>query len=122
MRIINHNTTKVTWLARVLSICFALFVSIFALDVFEENLEFWDKALAFLVHLTPTYLVLLVLFIAWYKELLGAIIYSILGILYIIIAWGRFDWTAYLFISGPLFCIGTLFFISWKQNRRKKLN
>jgi hypothetical protein len=122
MRIIGHTASSITWLARALSICFALFVSVFALDVFDEKLEFWDKSLAFLVHLTPTYLVLLVLFVAWYKELWGAIIYTLLGVLYIIIAWGKFDWTAYLFISCPLFCISILFFISWKQNRKLHLN
>jgi hypothetical protein len=122
MKIINHKTSKVTWLARGLNLLFALFVGVFALDVFEENLEFWDKALAFLVHLTPTYLMLLVLFIAWYKELTGAIIFILLALLYIVVAWGVFDWTAYAGISGPLFVIGILYFISWRQNRQPKLN
>jgi hypothetical protein len=36
-----------------------------------------------------------------------------LGVLYLVMAWGRFHWSAYLLISGPLFLVGVLFLINW---------
>lgn len=117
MKIIAHKTTFVTWLARGLSFFFAIFISLFASDTFYEKLEFWDKALELLLHLTPTFLVLLVLLVSWYQELTGSIIYSLLSMMYIIIFWGRFNLIIYLIISGVLFLNGVLFYISWRQNR-----
>ncbi|MFZ0631899.1 MAG: hypothetical protein WA399_21155 [Acidobacteriaceae bacterium] len=33
--------------------------------------------------------------------------------IYLIFEWGRFAWTAYAFISGPLILIGALFLLDW---------
>jgi hypothetical protein len=32
---------------------------------------------------------------------------------YLIMAGGRFEWTAYLLIAGPLFLAGALFLVDW---------
>ena len=45
------------WSPRVLSILFALFLSIFALDVFSEGYAFAETILALLMHLIPTALI-----------------------------------------------------------------
>src|ERR1035441_3495384 len=42
------------WTPRIICILFACFVSIFALDVFQENHGFWNTLLALLIHLIPT--------------------------------------------------------------------
>jgi len=118
----SQNSTVILWSARVLSLCFAAFISVFALDIFEENKSFWETALGLLIHLTPTYLVLLILIIAWNKPWIGAVVYTFLGLLYIVVAWGDFDWTAYVFISGPLFLMGILYFISWKQLKQQRIS
>jgi hypothetical protein len=97
----------------VLAILFALFISVFALDVFGESLGFWGTAAALFIHLIPTFLVILVLAFAWRRELIGAAVYIFLGILYVVIAWGRVHWSAYLAISGPLFLLGLLFLLGW---------
>ena len=47
------------WSPRVLTILFALFLSLFALDVFEEDRDFWGTALALFMHLIPTWIVLM---------------------------------------------------------------
>jgi hypothetical protein len=51
--------------------------------------------------------------IAWRFELVGSLGFLALGIAYIALAWGRFPWTAYAAISGPLFLTAILFAISW---------
>ena len=51
------------WSPRVLAILFAMFLSVFALDVFSEGNVFGETVLALLMHLVPTYLVVIGLII-----------------------------------------------------------
>jgi hypothetical protein len=101
------------WTPRVLTILFTSFLSLFALDVFGEGNGFWKTTLALLIHLVPTAIILIVLTVSWRWEWVGAILFSGLGLFYVITSWGRFHWTVYLTISGPLFLMGVLFLINW---------
>jgi hypothetical protein len=47
---------------------FAGFISLFALDAFEENPGFWNSTLALLIHLIPTGLLQLILAVSWRWE------------------------------------------------------
>lgn len=111
----NNNPAIIRWTARIMSIAFAAFLSIFAMDVFNEGYNFWNTAVGLFMHLIPAFLILLVLIISWRKEWIGGIVYFMLGIVYIITAWKKFDWSAYALIAGPLFVLGILFFISWMK-------
>ena len=101
------------WTPRILCILFALFLSLFALDVFEEGRGLWETTLALLVHLIPVYLVAAGLVIAWRWEWLGAILFAALALLYLVWFWGRFHWIAYVVISGSLFLLAVLFLLNW---------
>jgi hypothetical protein len=101
------------WAPRILCLLFAAFISLFALDVFDAGYGFWGTVLALLIHLVPTWLVLISLAIAWRWEWIGAILFVVLGAWYIIEAWGKFTWVTYLMISGPAFLIGALFLFNW---------
>jgi len=101
----------VFWLPRVLAIAFALFVSLFALDVFSEQSGFWNTALALIMHLVPTALVVAALVFAWRWEWIGAVLFGGLGFLYALTARDHPDWI--LLISGPLFVIALLFLMNW---------
>jgi len=101
------------WTPRILCILFAVFVSLFALDVFGEGYGFWGTMLALLMHLIPTGVILIVLAISWRWEWVGGVLFTALGVLYLAMSWGRFHWSAYLLISGPLFLVGVLFLINW---------
>jgi hypothetical protein len=101
------------WTPRILTILFALFLGLFALDVFNEGLGFWKTLLALFMHLIPTWLVLAALAIAWRWEWAGAVLFAGLGALYIVQAWGRFPLATYVLISGPLFLLATLFLVDW---------
>jgi|ERR1019366_5417000 hypothetical protein len=118
----NQNVGIIGWTARIISIAFAVFISIFAMDVFSEGYGFWNTALALFMHLIPTFLIILILILSWKREWIGGSVYTILGILYIVFAWGKFDWSAYALISGPIFILGILFFISWYQKKHRMLN
>jgi len=90
-----------------------MFLSLFALDVFSEGYGFWETILALLIHLVPVYIVVIVLVIAWRWEWVGAIIFIVLALFYLVWSWERFHWNAYLVISGPLVLLGVLFLFNW---------
>lgn len=99
------------WSPRVLTILFAGFLSLFALDVFGEGYGFWGTVVALFMHLIPTWIVLVVLGISWRWEWVGAFLFVALGLFYAYVALGRghLDWV--LVISGPLFLVGGLFLV-----------
>ncbi len=108
---------EVFWTPRILCALFAVFVSLFALDVFSEGKNFGEAILAFLIHLIPTAAILVILAVAWRWEWIGGVLFSALGVLYLADVWGRFHWSAYLVISGPLLLVGALFLVNWKYRR-----
>ena len=101
------------WTPRVLGILFAGFLSVFALDVFSEGYGVWTTIGALLLHLIPTYIVIIVLIVAWRREWVGAILFIGLAVLWVGWAWGRFPWVAYVVMSGPLLVAGILFLLNW---------
>lgn len=105
------------WAPRGICIFFALFLVIFALDAFQPGKPAAAVAVDFAMHLIPNVLLLLILALAWRHELLGAIVFAGLGVLYLVAFWGRFHWSAYAVISGSLFLIGGLFFANWLVRR-----
>ncbi len=101
------------WTPRVLCLLFAAFISLFALDVFDHHLGFWHTLLALLIHLIPTFFLLLILAATWRWEWIGGVLFPALGTFYLVWAWGRFHWAAYVIVSGPLFLLGSLFLLGW---------
>ncbi len=110
------------WVPRILSIAFILFISIFALDVFSENLGFWQTVQALALHLIPSFVLLAALVLAWRWEWIGAMAFAAAGILYI--GWvvrrssvpvaTRLEWVA--FIAVPAFVLAALFLIDWREH------
>jgi hypothetical protein len=101
------------WTPRILCLLFAAFLSIFALDVFSEELGFWQTVAALLMHLIPSAAIVGVLAIAWRWEWVGAAAFGAFGLLYVLMMWGRFPLSVYFTISGPLFLIAALFLANW---------
>jgi hypothetical protein len=67
-------------LPRILSIFAIGFISLFALDSFEHG-TLGEQILAFLLHMIPSFVLTIILAIAWKWELIGGILYILLGIL-----------------------------------------
>ncbi|MEK7678457.1 MAG: hypothetical protein AAB676_21730 [Verrucomicrobiota bacterium] len=102
------------WTPRILCLLFAGFISLFARDVFGEHHGFWNTALALLMHLIPTGILLLILAVSWRWEWVGGLLFPALGAIYLVAFWGRFHWSAYAVLSGSLFLLGALFLLNWK--------
>ncbi|MCB8925588.1 MAG: hypothetical protein H6652_08185 [Ardenticatenaceae bacterium] len=106
----NSNTKRwLYWLPRVLSILFALFISLLALDVFGEGYNFWETLVALFMHLIPTFILVAVLAIAWRWERVGAALFLALAIIYLVLTDGRM-----LTIPIPLIIVSLLFLVSWR--------
>jgi hypothetical protein len=97
----------------VLVLAFAVFISLFALDVFETGAGLWETLAAFLIHMIPTAIVLVFAALAWRWEWIGAAVFLGLGIFYLVATGGREHWAAYVTISGPLFLLAVLFGTGW---------
>ena len=111
----NTSTKRLLfWTPRVLCILLAMFLSVFAVDVFSEGYGFWQTIGALLLHLIPVYIVVIVLIVAWQRERVGGILFIALALFYLVTAVGRLHWFTYLVIPGPLVLIGVLFLFNWK--------
>jgi hypothetical protein len=108
------------WAPRLLTIAFIAFVSLFALDVFQEHHGFWQTALALIMHLIPSFVLIAVLVLAWRWEWIGAALYAAAGLLYVgwVVSMSRpvprairLNWI--LAIAGPAFVIAGLFLANW---------
>lgn len=100
----------IVWIPRVIGTLVALFIGIFAFDAIQEGL------LAFLLHLTPMFVLLAVVALSWRWPWVGAGVFTGLAILYAMTS-PRLDWI--LSISGPLVVVGLLFFVSWRFRARR---
>ena len=110
----NARTKRLLfWTPRALGILFAIFLSLFALDVFSEGYGFRETIVALFMHLVPTFVVLIALAVAWRWEWVGAALFCGLAVFYVVMAWGRFPFGTYLVISGPLLLVGVLFLLNW---------
>ena len=110
----NVSTKRVLfWTPRIRCILFAIFLSVFALDVFSEGYGFWQTVGSLLIHLVPAFIVVIALLIGWRWEWVGAALFGSLAVFYVVWMWGRFPLVTYLSISGPLALVGVLFFFNW---------
>jgi hypothetical protein len=104
------------WTPRIAGILFVLFLSLFALDVFEMNLGFWETVGALFIHLIPSILLAIALALAWRWEWIGALVFAGWSIFYIASARG-FPWSVYAIIAGIPFVIAILFLMDWIYRR-----
>ena len=106
------------WTPRVLSILLAVFLSVLAIDVFGEGYGFWQTIGALLLHLIPSFLVVIALVIAWRREWVGAVLFIAFALFYLVSTWGRFPWGAYLVLPGIPVLIGVLFWLNWRYREQ----
>jgi hypothetical protein len=72
------------WIPRGLAILVALFLAVFALDVWGMQGTFWLKLGGFLIHLMPVFLILIALAIAWRWEAFGGLLFLALAVFFLL--------------------------------------
>jgi len=106
------------WAPRILCILFAIFISFFAFDVFDQGTGFWKTLLALLIHLIPTFLIIFILILSWKRTWIGGISYILIGVAYII--WSSQTDRGSQIIYIPLLLVGILFLTSWFLRKKIK--
>lgn len=78
---VSQKTLKIIhWSPRVICILAILTISMFALDAFDPGLTFWQQIGGFAMHLVPSFILLVFLIIAWKWELVGGILFTLVGV------------------------------------------
>ena len=115
------------WTPRILCILAILFISLLAMDSFGSDLTFRQQLGEFLLHLVPSYILVILLIIAWKWELIGGIIFALTGLVFSPVifqhnykmngsVWASLE--TVFFITIPFFIVGILFIVS--HYRKKK--
>ena len=116
------------WLPRILCILAILFVSVFALDAFQPELTFWQQIQGFMMHLIPSFVLLFFLLIAWKWELIGGVIFVLIGLVlspFIYMHNYNMNGSVWMsigiiaMITFPFILVGILFIIGHKINKNQ---
>ncbi len=111
------SRTILFWTPRVLSLAFVLFLSLFALDVFDQYTGL-NALLPLLMHLLPALALLIVCVVAWKYEWVGALVFLGFAALYAWdVGWAR-PWSWYATIAAPSALVGILYLVSWSQRKK----
>ena len=103
--------------ATSLGVLYAVALLIFAADVFNHEQNIAQTFYDILLHLLPTAVILLIVFVAYNRPLIGAIIYLVLGLMYIITGWARMHWSAHVLIAGPHLLLSAIYITAWKSTK-----
>jgi hypothetical protein len=106
------------WTPRILTVLYALFLALFAFDIFDGTSGFWNIVFGLMIHLIPTVIILAILALSWRRGWIGALLFPAFGMWYIVIGWGRQHWSVFVIITGPLFLAGILYAIDWFSQRK----
>jgi len=117
------------WTPRILCILAILFVSMFALDSFAPGLSLGQQIGGFLIHLIPTYILIIFLIVAWKWELIGGIILAAVGLGFLpfiyMMNYGMnhsvgMSLGIVMMINFPFILVGFLFILSHFAGKKKQ--
>ncbi len=99
------------------------FLSMFALDVFGEGFGFWRTLVALAIHLSPSFVLLGFLALAWRRDWLGALLFAAAGMSFVFLVLSRHILTAtkliwMLTIPGPVWVVAVLFLANWRKRKK----
>jgi hypothetical protein len=106
-----------------------LFVSMFSLDAFHASVPLKDQILDWLMHMLPSFVLIIVLVIAWKWENIGGIIFLSVGLAFSpYVFWGNYThnhsiWLSFfiiLTITFPFMLTGFLFMLSYYTKKKAK--
>jgi hypothetical protein len=119
----NKTNRILYWSPRVLAILFIIFMALMSLDVITPEASIWEIICGMFMHNIPTMVMIVVLIVAWKREIVGGIVFILAGVAYIILtATSGLPWYIVLSwsftIAGPAFLIGVLFLVNWYKKKK----
>lgn len=76
----NTLVKIVYWTPRILSILAIALILLFGADAFDPKLSLQDQLIGFMMHSIPGVILILILLVAWKWELIGGLIYILIGV------------------------------------------
>ena len=123
------NALKIIhWTPRILCIIAILFISLFAADAFGHGGGFWKELGDFIIHLIPSFILLVFLIIAWKWELIGGIVLIVIGLIMTPIIYSHnfamnqnvgMSLVVIASITFPFIVVGVLFIISYYMKKKQ---
>lgn len=109
-----REINRLLWIPRVFMIALIIFLSLFALDVFGSNKSPVYQIGGFLIHLIPSFILLLGLIISWKHPIIGGCFFLIAGIIFTLYFGTYKNLEVFLIISLPVLMEGLIFiFFGW---------
>lgn len=111
---ISFNTFKFVWIPRIIIITFVALFSMFSLDAFDGNGPILDQLAMFLIHMIPSFVMILVLIASWNRSVIAGIMFMALGIVFTFYfstyrqAAAFFTISLIPFLTGMIFLLPTL--------------
>ena len=102
---------------RIAGLLIAIFVGLFALDVFVPGPTIWQQLAAFVIHAMPAILLAVLLALAWHRPAVGFAAFLAAAVLFLRFVIGNDLGQALgmlLLFSGPMAAIAMLFWANWK--------
>ncbi|WP_449421298.1 DUF7670 domain-containing protein [Pelagihabitans pacificus] len=115
------------WLPRVICILAILFISMFALDAFNHEKTIWQQIGDFLMHLIPSFILIVFLIIAWKREFIGGVLFILIGLGFSPFIFlhnynmNQSVWVSLmivLIITVPFIIVGILFIVSHRMKKK----
>lgn len=120
------------WTPRILGFLCLLFISMFAADAFETGHTIWQQLANLFMHLIPTFILTIILIIAWKREYIGGIIFILIGLgtspFIFMHNYKVNNFTIFqcivnvLLINFPFVLVGLLFIISHNMKKKKSIS
>lgn len=114
---------KLYWTPRIIAILLLGFMALFSLDVIEPSKSISEILIGLFMHNIPVFILAVLLWLAWTREWIGTIAFTLGGCVYIgFVMWNLFHdgfawyylvWTAQ--IALPAFVVAYLFWLNWKK-------
>jgi len=108
------------WSPRIAGIAIIFFVSLFALDVFEEGYTIGEMLIGFLMHMLPSFALIIGLVLAWRWEWIGFLGFIVIACFFMILILSNDplgNLRTVLLFSAPMFVIALLFGVNWQWRK-----
>lgn len=107
------------WAPRILAILFSMFIMLFSFDVFDGTISIINQMIGFFMHNIPVLIMILIIVLAWKKDIIGMIGFGLMTIILFIMVTssmsreGTAIHPAVFIISGPALLIALLYGLNW---------
>ncbi|OGK15656.1 hypothetical protein A3H80_02190 [Candidatus Roizmanbacteria bacterium RIFCSPLOWO2_02_FULL_37_19] len=102
----------ITKMARIVTVIYIIFISLFALDIFDAGYDPLELIVGLFMHLIPSFIFIAIAIIAWKKERLGGLLFILASLVTVVLFNTYKSFGSFLLVSLPLIIIGGLFLSS----------